>query len=80
MHSSCQRAGIRRTLYKAPLIKWLLSSKNLELPIKYSQVRVLVLLLLGLYYALEEAAWPFFFLPPPGPFNNTSEMLSLVEC
>lgn len=71
-------ARIRRTLYKASLIKWLLSNKNLVLPIKHTQVHVLILLTLCLHYALEEAAWPFCLIQ--AHFANTNKMLCLVEC
>lgn len=77
MHSFSWWARIKRTLYKACLIKWLLSTKNLVLPIKYSQVRVLILLTLCLRYALEEAAWPFCLIQ--AHFANTNKMLCLAE-
>lgn len=78
MYSFSWGARIRRTLYKACLIKWLSSTKNLVLPVKYSQVRVLILLALCLHYALEEASGPFCLIQ--GHFANASKMLCLVEC
>lgn len=76
--TSADELGLEGLYIKASLIKWLLSNKNLVLPIKHTQVRVLILLTLCLHYALEEAAWPFCLIQ--AHFANTNKMLCLVEC